>query len=217
VVGIAAGEVIGGVFALATYGLTGSATGVAATLAGELGLWAGMAGSCVFVSRRYGTASLRADFGLALKASDLGVGFLAALSGLVVAALVGSAFAHTHYHGSNTQILTGQKHHTAGFVAVAVVVAVGAPFFEELFFRGLIRTALASRLGPVGAVFAQAALFGLAHFQAGNGLGNVSVIAVIASLGLVLGFTAWLTKRLGAGMVCHGLFNLVAVVTVITA
>ncbi|MGH9095111.1 MAG: lysostaphin resistance A-like protein, partial [Acidimicrobiales bacterium] len=123
---------------------------------------------------------------------------------------------HTSLHGTNTQIITGQRNNHAGFAVVAVIAAVGAPFFEELFFRGLLRTALAARLGAVGAVFAQAALFGLSHYQPTNGLGNVQVVVAIAAVGLVLGFTAHITRRLGAGMIGHCLFNLVAVIAILT-
>jgi hypothetical protein len=212
-----AGEIVGGILATVVALATGSSTTSApVTLAGEVGLWAGMIGACILVSRRYGTGSLRRDYTFGFKAPDLGIGPLAAIAAFVAASVIGVFFVHTSLHGSNTQIITGQKHNQAGFAVVAVVAALGAPFFEELFFRGLLRTALAARLGAVGAIFAQAGLFGLSHYQPGNGLGNVQVIVVIAAVGLVLGFTAHLTRRLGAGMIGHCLFNLVAVVAILT-
>jgi membrane protease YdiL (CAAX protease family) len=64
-------------------------------------------------------------------------------------------------------------------------------------------------------VVAQGMLFGLAHYEPGNGLGNVSVILTIAALGIVLGYVALRTGRLGAGMIGHGLFNLVATIIVL--
>ncbi len=97
---------------------------------------------------------------------------------------------------------------------VTLIAAVGAPFFEELFFRGLLRTALAARFGRHGAVWGQAVLFGFAHYGEAQGLGNVSVVLALILLGVVLGYTAMLTGRLGAGIVAHSLFNLTAAVTI---
>ena len=93
---------------------------------------------------------------------------------------------------------------------------MGAPVFEELFFRGLVRTALATRLGPIGAVFAQAGLFGLAHLNVTSGLGNIEVVAVIGAFGVVLGMAAHLTGRLAPGMIGHGLYNLLVTVSILT-
>jgi membrane protease YdiL (CAAX protease family) len=214
--GLAGGEVVGGL--LAAGGMVASnssSTGAIPTLLGEIGLWAGMLGAVVVTSRTYGTGSLRRDFTLGFRTKDLLFGVAAAIIGTVVVDLIGVAFAGTSLSGTNTQILTGQKGNSVGFVIVSLIAAVGAPFFEELFFRGLLRTALASRLGPIGAIWAQAALFGLAHFEPTNGLGNVSIMVAIGAFGLVLGYTAHFSRRLGAGMVAHSLFNIVAVVAIL--
>lgn len=212
--GLVIGEILGAILVSVTFAFTRSVTSAPAILIGELGLWAGMLGSCLFVSHRYGCGSLRHDFTLGFKRRDIGAGVLAAIVAIIVANLLGSAFVHTRFQGTNTQILTAQRNHNLGMVLITLVVAVGAPFFEELFFRGLIRTALSSRIGPIAAIWAQAALFGLAHYQPAIGLGNVSVIVVIAALGVVLGYAAYFTRRLAADMIAHSLFNtVVAVIT----
>ena len=213
--GLAVGEVAGSVLALGAASATGtSVTSAGPELGGELGLWAGMLGAVLLVSRTYGRRSLREDFGLAVRPVDLVVGLAAAVTGLAVVQIVGMVLAGTRFAGSNTQILSGQKGNPTGVVIVTLLVAVGAPVFEELFFRGLIRTALASRLGRHGAVWGQAVLFGLAHLGEAHGLGNVSVVLSLVLLGVVLGYTALLTRRLGGGMVAHGLFNLTAAVVI---
>jgi membrane protease YdiL (CAAX protease family) len=75
---------------------------------------------------------------------------------------------------------------------------------------------LRRRFGAHGSVWLQALLFGLAHFgESATSLGNVSVVLAMFGVGVVLGYTAKLTGRLGAGMVAHGLFNLIAVVLVL--
>jgi hypothetical protein len=139
---------------------------------------------------------------------------LAALCCIFVAGFIGGAFSGTRFAGSNTDIITSQKGNTVGVAVVTVIAAVGAPVFEELFFRGFLRLSLASRLG-VGAVWAQALLFGLAHYQFGLGIRNVSIVSATAGIGVVLGYTAHLTRRLGAGTIAHGLFNLFVTLTII--
>jgi hypothetical protein len=193
--------------------MSGSASSTTSELLGEVGLWAGMLGTAVFVSRRYGE-SLRQDYGLALKGRDLAWGAAALAAGLAAALVVATAFAGTKFAGSDVQILTQHKGHEAGLVAVSLMVVVGAPFFEELFFRGFLRTALRARFGAHGAVWLQAVLFGLAHCgEAGTTWGNVSVVVAMVAVGVVLGYTAEVTGRLGAGMVAHCLFNLIPVIS----
>ena len=214
------GLVVG--YALAIVGATvgdiisGSATGPLATLLSEMGLWTGMLGTAIFVSRRFGTASLRRDFGLAIKAPDLLWGLAAVAAALVVSELVVFSFAGTKFAGTNDQIITQQKGHDVGFVILTLIVELGAPFFEELFFRGFLGTALQARFGANGAVWLQAVFFGLAHAgESKTAAGNVTVVLALFLVGVVLGYTARLTGRLGAGMVAHCLFNLVAVVSVL--
>jgi uncharacterized protein len=217
VLGLVVGELVGGLLAGIAYAFTGHPNSAVVTLLGEIGLWSGMFGSAIYVSRRFGTGSLARDFTLRFRPVDIGVGLLVAAAGIALSAIASTAFSGTRFAGTNTQIITGQRHNSAGIAVVTVIVALGAPFFEELFFRGLIRTALLGWLGPTGAIIGQGLLFGLAHYVPSNGLGNVSVIVTIAALGMVLGFAAQRTGRLGAGMVGHSLFNLVAAIAVVTS
>lgn len=217
IVGLLLGEVLGGLLGGAAAAFTSRGTNSPAViLLGELGLWAGMAWACRYVSRRYGTSSLVRDFGLRIRPVDLAWGVAAAVVATLLSVAAASAFSGTRFAGTNTQIITGQRHNSAGIAVITVIVALGAPLFEELFFRGLIRTALVDRFGRSGAIVGQAVLFGIAHFDPGNGLGNVDVIVTITLLGLLLGYVATRTGRLGAGMVGHGLFNLLTAILVIT-
>lgn len=214
--GLVAGEVVGGLLAQVGVAATGSSTSPATILLGEVGLWLGMLAAVLVVSREQGTRSLRRDYGLALRPADLGWGVLVAAGGLALSGLLGQLFAGTRLAGTNTQLITGQRHHEAGTALVTVLVAVGAPVVEELFFRGLVRTALASRVGPGAAAVGQGALFGLAHANPATGLGNVEVVVVIGAFGVLLGLVAGRLGRLGPGMVGHGLFNLVVSISVLT-
>jgi uncharacterized protein len=214
--GAAAGIVLGGVGSTIGVALTGSTKSATTDLLGEVGLWAAMLGTALFVSRRYGRASLRRDFGLSIRPRDLLWGALAAASALAIAQVVVVVFANTRYAGSNDEVLTQQEGHEVGLVVVSLIVALGAPVFEELFFRGFLRTTLQARFGAHGAVWLQAVFFALAHAgEATTTLGNVSVVVAMFSVGVVLGYTAKLTGRLGPGMVAHCLFNLVAVVSLL--
>jgi membrane protease YdiL (CAAX protease family) len=208
--------VLAGIGAGVGEAVTGSTTSATTDLLGEIGLWAAMLATVVFVSRRYGAGSLRRDFGLSAKPRDLLLGPLATASALVVAGAVLAGFSGTRFAGSNDELLTQQQGHKAGLIVVSLLVALGAPFFEELFFRGFLRVTLQARFGRHGAVWVQGGFFALAHLgEATTALGNVSVVLALFLVGVVLGYTAMLTRRLAAGMLAHCLFNLLAVVSVL--
>jgi membrane protease YdiL (CAAX protease family) len=211
--GVAAGLLLSGILQVVAAGAF-PGSDAASLLFGEVGLWLSLGATCVLVSRKYGTGRLSVDFGLRFEPRDIPIGLATSLLLLMVAAVIGGLFSHTGLHGSNTQIITRQQGDTAGVVVVAFIAAVGAPVFEELFFRGFLRTSLAARLGT-GAVWAQALLFGLAHYQFGLGWQNVSVVVAIGGLGVVLGFLAERTGRLAAGMIAHGMFNLLVTLTIV--
>jgi membrane protease YdiL (CAAX protease family) len=99
--------------------------------------------------------------------------------------------------------------HNVGTAAVLVLLlAVGAPLVEELFFRGLLLRALLGRTPPSVAVVASALLFALAHFEAAQ-------FAGLAAFGVVLAVLAWRTGRLTLGIGAHAAFNTVAVLSVV--
>ena len=128
----------------------------------EMGLWTEMPGTVIFVSRRYGDASLRRDFGLEIRGTDVLWGFAAGAAAIIVSEIVVVVFAGTKFAGSNDQIISQQKGHEAGLVILTLIVELGAPFFEELFFGGFCGPHCRSGLGRA-AVWLQAAFFGFAH------------------------------------------------------
>src|SRR5262249_15765370 len=71
---------------------------------------------------------------------------------------------------------------------------------------------LQHRLGSVWAVIVQAAIFGACHANPTYGVRNIAVILSITAVGIVLGITAHRYRRLGPGMIAHGLFNLVPLI-----
>lgn len=95
---------------------------------------------------------------------------------------------------------------TGGWLALFVaVVVVGAPLFEEIFFRGVLLGVLRQRFGRVLGVAASALVFGATHFQ-------IMLLPGLAAAGLVFAFLADRTGRLGPAVWAHLAFNATTVV-----
>ena len=97
---------------------------------------------------------------------------------------------------------------------VVLVVCVGAPLVEELFFRGLLQPRLVGLLGVVPGIVAASCLFGAAHLIAWQGPITLAYALGVAGGGLVLGTLRYLTGRLGPSTVAHALFNAEALLAV---
>jgi membrane protease YdiL (CAAX protease family) len=187
-----------------------------ALLASQAALWAVLFATCVTASRRWGTGSWRSDFSWSLRGRDLwggiGVFFVTFAAALVaIAPLVG----HRSLNGSNTAIFDIFRHNTTTYAVVAALGVIGAPVFEELFFRGLLYQGFTSVVPVVAAAALQGALFGLAHTNPALGTRNTSVVVGIAAMGFVLGLARHYYRRLGPGIVGHGLHNLVVVLLIL--
>lgn len=155
---------------------------------------------------------LRTDWGLSFKAIDLGIGLglaillviLATAASYGVAELVGLDSAQ---EASNTGILTDHES-SPWVIGIIFAVVIGAPFSEELFFRGLLLRTIQRGAGPVVAVIASTLIFMLPHFVPGRGWEEAVVLwASIGVIGLVLGIAAVKFDRLGPVIVAHVLFN----------
>ena len=198
------------------YNLAGSAPLPLAVTAGSLiGLWLGLVGTAVRNSRKRGSGSLAADYGYRIGAwwdIPFGVALgLACQYGLVPALY--KPFEHAdhnlvHQLSQPTQKDVGAVHTSAAAVIVVVLLALGAPLVEELFFRGLLLRSLLKWTNPVAAVVISGILFGLAHGQLLQLLG-------LTAFGIVLGLVAWKTGRLGPTVSAHMSFNAAAVLTTV--
>jgi membrane protease YdiL (CAAX protease family) len=100
----------------------------------------------------------------------------------------------------------------AGLVFLALLVCLGSPLVEELFFRGLLLRGLlgkmgkiGGRLGPAVSIVLTGLVFALVHFETLQLLG-------LAAFGSVLGVLAWRTGRLGPSIIAHVTFNTTTVV-----
>lgn len=88
----------------------------------------------------------------------------------------------------------------AGIAVLVVVVCIGAPIAEELFFRGLFLRAAERRFGVPVALVASTIVFGLGHLQ------GIQLPALLV-FGAVAGLLTIRTGRLGPAIACHMGFN----------
>ena len=144
----------------------------------------------------------------------------AAASSLIGLLYVPFITTSTNFNAPTTK-LTGASH-GGGFVVIAVLTVLGAPFFEELFFRGLLFGACSGslRAGPGrptarrhrrrggGGASLDGLLFGLAHGEL-DAAGRPGRLRVHPGPRLP-------TEPGGSGMnmVAHATFNLVAVIAI---
>jgi len=169
------------------------------------GLWVGFGGAAWVVTRS------GHHVGFSFRRADVWYVFL----GLALQIVVWACYLPVHAKGMSkpvTHLLGGGS----GWVLVipAVMTIVGAPVFEELFFRGVLLRAFVvlfrtrrAAMGVVAAVVLDASLFGLAH------LGNDSWIQLpgLVGIGVVLATLAIRTGRLGPSIMTHASFNALAV------
>lgn len=192
----------------------GDEDGPALLVGSFVGLWIPLVGATLLASYAFGTRSPRRDVGLSIQASDLGLGVLVGVLGLLAATgmqLLLSPF--PDLTGTNTNFIADQASSTEGRIVVLLSTVIGAPIVEELFFRGLVQHAL-GRARTV-AVVVQALVFGLIHFTPEEGLGNVGIILGVGSFALVLGLSVRRYGRLGPAMIGHAVFNAAAVVPIL--
>lgn len=176
-----------------------------------LGQWAGMGGAVAVACTRKGSGSLTADFGLRIEARDVAPGLAAGvLSQLVLVPLL---YLPLHLLGFRMDVSEKARGVTdlgrgAGIALLAALIVIGAPFAEELFFRGLLLRSVARRLGPRWALVISAVVFGGAHFQPVQLLG-------LTAFGGVLGVLAQRAGRLGPSLVAHMAFNATTVIVLL--
>jgi CAAX protease family protein len=186
-------------------------------IARVVAFYAGLYGVLLWRCNRIagGWGRVREAFGLRIKWEDLPLGFAFAIGGILLEVVAVSPFLHdSRFRGSNTGLLVRFEHDLPSYAVVAALAVVVAPVCEELFFRGLVLRGLTARYGTTGALLTTTAAFALVHIQPFAGTHNVMVLVAVSSVGLVLGMAALRYRRLGPGVVSHGLINLLAVVLI---
>ncbi|MHB2028362.1 MAG: CPBP family intramembrane glutamic endopeptidase [Acidimicrobiales bacterium] len=176
---------------------------------GLLGVWTGFG---VAIYYAYSAGHLRA---LAHQWRPRASDALFIVVGVLCQLGIDLAYAPFHFKSLNRPVNhLFRAAHGPGFVVVALMTTLIAPFFEEWLFRGVLFRAIAegstnvsSRRGVVLGVVASAVLFGLAH-------GEPLQFAGLVALGVVLAVIAWRTKRLVPSFITHASFNAAALVAV---
>jgi len=184
-----------------------------------VGLWTGFFGAPLLASMVRGTRHFVSDLGLRFRWVDL-AGIVVGIGGQALVWVIYRPFqSHLHDFNGPTTKLTGGAH-GGGIALIALLTIVGAPFFEELFFRGVLFKGLLRLFAPlgtgrsklraasvVGAVVVDGLVFGLAH-------GELVQLAGLAAFGMILAAVSYRTGRLGMNMVAHATFNALAVYAV---
>jgi membrane protease YdiL (CAAX protease family) len=176
---------------------------IGALFANSLLLWIFLIGVPLFATIRKGNGPVR-DLRLRFAAADAGafaVGVF--LQAVVVPALYWPVFRLSDVDADDVSEEARELIDAAsgpGILLLVLVVCVGAPFAEELFFRGLMLRALDRTWGIVVAVAGSSVLFAVSHFQ-GLQLAALLVFGVVAAL------LAERTGRLGTAILCHAGFN----------
>ncbi len=95
-----------------------------------------------------------------------------------------------------------------GVVVLVLMVAVGAPLVEELFFRGFLQRSLHRRFGFIPAWLIASFVFGIVHFQ-------MLQLPALMAFGMVAGALFAKFERLGPAIWAHVGFNMVTVIALL--
>jgi membrane protease YdiL (CAAX protease family) len=186
--------------------------GTAVILASLVSPWVGFGIWPVLATRRRGNGPV-IDLGLSFRRADLQWGVIGGLGALAVGSLV--ALITEHFTGPFDSA-AGDAISNANVprwvvVLFAVLAVVGAPFMEELCFRGLTFAALAKFADQRGwspipiASVVSAVLFAAVHLEPIR-------FPLLLSIGLVLAVVRAKTGRIGPTILAHGINNLIPVI-----
>jgi membrane protease YdiL (CAAX protease family) len=177
----------------------------------QVPLWLGFLGGPLYAARRKGFG-LKRDFGFTMEWRDVPLGLVVGVAtqiGVVWAIYrVLFIFIGDQDVSAQARQLTDRAHSPLDIAVLLLIVGVGAPVFEELFFRGLSQRAITRRAGPVIGVVGSALFFAFVH-------GQVLQFPALLVFGLILGWMARRYGRLGPGIWAHIGFNLVTAIALI--
>jgi len=177
---------------------------------GQIGLWAGLGLTAVVAAATRGNG-LRRDFGWSMRLSDIPVGLaFGVLAQIVVVWLIYAPFQQFFdFDVSEAARQITDRAASPGDIALVMLgVVVGAPIFEELFFRGLTLRAFERKWGATVGVLASSVVFAAVHFQ-------LLQFPALVAFGIIAALLVRRYKRLGPAIWAHVGFNLVAVINLI--
>lgn len=177
----------------------------------QIPLWGGYLGAVVLAGRTKGNGVV-ADFGVSSRALDAPIGLAIGVATQLVAVpllylpILWATGTEADELSEPARELAGRAGTTAGWVLFALIVGLGAPVVEELFYRGLFMKALEKRgVPPWAVVLVSSVAFAAIHFQ-------VLQFPGLLLFGLVAGVLTVRSGRLGPALWAHVGFNLATVV-----
>jgi uncharacterized protein len=179
----------------------------------QLGLWVGLLGAPYLAARYKGNGMVR-DFGLSVRWVDVVRGGVAGLVGqfailwLVYVPMNILTDVNQDDLAEPAKELTDKAAGPLGVVLLVLIVGVGAPIVEEIFYRGLVQRSLVRRVGVVWGIAVTSVLFGAVHFQ-------LLQFPALALAGALFGILAHRAGRLGPAIAAHVVFNMTAVISLL--
>jgi membrane protease YdiL (CAAX protease family) len=177
----------------------------------QVPLWAGYLGVTLWATSTKGDGVVR-DLGLVSRWLDAPVGLLIGVATqlLVLPLVYLPIFFLTGTDSDElsepARELAERAGSTPSWLLFGLLVGVGAPLVEEIFYRGLFQRSLTKRgMSPVVSVLLSSAAFAVVHFQVLQFVG-------LFVFGLVAGVLTARTGRLGPAIWAHIGFNLTTVV-----
>lgn len=176
-------------------------------------LWLGFVGAPVVAARLKGNGWVQ-DFGARVRPTDIPLGIACGVAAqLVLVPLI--SWPVVKLSGSSWSDLEKPARDLAdkavgpgGAALFFLIVAIGAPLAEELFFRGLWQRSAIRRLGTWGGLALASVVFAATHFE------PLQFPALIGA-GAVFGYLAIRTGRLGPSVAAHMAFNATSVVSLL--
>ena len=180
----------------------------------QMGLWVGLLGAPLVATNLKGNGlvadlRLRARLGDAWRGGGIGV-----LLQLIALPLLYWPLLELLDKGASdlegpARDMTDRADGPIGVVLLVLIVGVGAPIVEEVFYRGLFQGALLKRgIRPAVAIAINALVFGLSH-------GQLLQLPALVLFGAVAGTLAYRAGRLGPAIAAHITFNLVTVISLL--
>lgn len=182
----------------------------------QTGLWVGLLGVPLVATRLKGRGIVT-DLGLRLRLPDLWRGgALGALVQLIAVPLLYWPILELLDKSSSdlegpARELTDRAEGALGVVLLILIVGIGAPVVEEVFYRGLFLRALLKRGLPAWAAIAiSSTVFGISHLQ-------LLQLPALVLFGITAGALTVRSGRLGPPIAAHLAFNMVTVVALLAS
>ncbi|MEO1056652.1 MAG: CPBP family intramembrane glutamic endopeptidase [Actinomycetota bacterium] len=201
-----AGQVLSSIVIAVTGGDPIDEAPIGVLAAALIAAWTAQLAGMWVASNRAGTGDPRTDYGIEIAPADavgLGIGVLAQLVVIPVIylplrAVWSDTFTDERLEENARSLV--DRADGAALVVLFLLVVVGAPLVEELFYRGLLQGPLAARFNDAVVVVGVAAVFALVHVRPVEFPG-------LFVFGLILGVCALYTGRLGMAITAHIGFN----------